>query len=157
MDHQQLPDFGSQSAYKPAEARGGRGHWFWSVLLLVVIAAAAAGFYYFNGFGRASQDYRAVFLSNGQVYFGKLTRETSRYLYLDDVYYIQVQEQTQAPTTEGGQPTTVSVPTLLKRGSELHQPYGSLLLNRDQVVAIENVGADSQVLQQIKQLQGTSQ
>ena len=126
-------------------------------LAIVVIILAGA---YFLGFNKmmfgSNTGYKAIFLTNGQVYFGKITRETSRDIYISDVYYIQVQDQVQPATTEGEQPKTVQVPTLLKRGDELHRPYGSMRINRDQMVVIENVGADSKILQQIQTMAGSS-
>ena len=129
------------------------------IMIIIVIIMLLAYSLIFKGgstnlFGMQTDksSYKAVFLTNGQVYFGKLTKETTDYLYIDDVYYIQVQDQVQPSTTEGGEPTTISVPTLMKRGTELHQPFGSLLISRAQVVAIENVGSESQVMQQIEQV-----
>jgi hypothetical protein len=122
-----------------------------TIVVVIIIAVIAAGFWAMQQgwFMSGNQGVKAVFLENGQVYFGKIVRETSQEIQLADVYYIQVQDQQQPATTEGGQPTTISVPTLTKRGDELHKPYGTLRLNKQHIVAIENVGPDSQVAQEI--------
>jgi hypothetical protein len=38
-----------------------------------------------------ASDWQAVFLSNEQVYFGKLKSANSSYPVLEDIYYLQVQ------------------------------------------------------------------
>ncbi len=145
----QFPEFGA----RPSVSRRSSSNTMMMPVIIAVIVIAIFGLGYWamtqGWFMNTNQGVKAVFLENGQVYFGKIVRETSQEIQLSDVYYIQVQDQVQPATTEGGQPTTISVPTLTKRGDELHQPYGTLRLNRQHVVAIENVGADSQVAQEI--------
>src|ERR1700743_2242299 len=38
-----------------------------------------------------TSEYQAVFLTNGQVYFGKLANLNNKYVTITDVYYLQVQ------------------------------------------------------------------
>ena len=144
-----LPEFGSGLMAAPRKSF----NWL-PLIIIVIILAVAGGMYFFglnaNWWGKSSM--KAVFLVNGQVYFGQISRETARDLYLNNVYYIQLQDQIQPATAEGEEAKTIQVPTLLKRGEELHRPYGEMRLNRDQVVAIENVGTDSTVYQQIQAL-----
>ena len=40
--------------------------------------------------------YQALFLTNGQVYFGKLSNVSDKYVTLNDIYYLQVQESVNA-------------------------------------------------------------
>lgn len=148
-----LPDFGTMLP----RSQKRRYNWLWLVIAIIVIVVLAYFFLFNNKLSGSNSGYKAIFLTNGQVYFGQLTRETGRYLYLDNVYYIQLQEQTQPAVDEKSQPTTIQVPTLLKRGSELHQPDGSMLINSEQVVAIENVGADSQIMSEINSSQKAAQ
>lgn len=125
--------------------------WMWVVIFLVI---AAAIYWLSNGNYTQSKVYQAVFLSNGQVYFGKVKSLESKFIEVNDVYYVQWQQQPQlqGTTTEAQINDTNSIPVLLKRGGEEHRPFGPMRLNRDQIVAIENVGPDSPVMQQIKQL-----
>ncbi len=144
-----LPEFGVRRTSAPTQPP----IWMWVAILIVV----AGGIYWFSrGNLFQSNVYQAVFLSNGQVYFGKTRSLQGKYVLLDDVYYVQWQQQQQGldATTEGQLANPVSVPILLRRGQEEHRPFGSLRLNRDQIVAIENVGPDSPVMEQIKQLSG---
>ncbi len=148
----QFPEFGA----RPSMSRRSRSNNMMMPMVIVIIVIAIFGLGYWSmtqgWFMKTNQGVKAVFLENGQVYFGKIVRETGQEVQLSDVYYIQVQDQVQPATTEGAQPTTISVPTLTKRGDELHQPDGNLRLNRQHIVAIENVGADSQVVKQMAEL-----
>ncbi|MBS0594360.1 MAG: hypothetical protein JSR84_12905 [Proteobacteria bacterium] len=89
--------------------------------------------------------YQAVFLANGQVFFGKLSALGTDYPRLDDVFYVQQQVN---PETK--QPTSV----LIRRGREWHAP-GYMVLNARTILMIEPVGADSKVAQLIAEAQKT--
>ena len=76
-----------------------------------------------------TSDYQAVFLTNGQVYFGKLSGTGSDWVTLKDIYYLQVQQQVQ-PTDENSQQQPNL--TLVKLGNELHGPVDEMKINKDQ-------------------------
>ena len=149
MSADELPEFGAMLPRRERQTKG----WLWPILGVVAVALLTYVLLYYVPIFNRAEGYQAVFMTNGQVYFGRIARETSRDIYMSDVYYIQVQDQEQPATTEGGEPTRISVPTLLKRGGELHGPDGQLRLNRDHVIAIEHVGDQSQVMIQIRQLE----
>lgn len=91
--------------------------------------------------------YQAVFLTNNQVYFGKISDLNKEYLVLTDVFYIETPSQTQASTA-----TTNQNYTLRKLGtSELHSPEDKMIINRDQVTFWENLKESSQVVTKIKE------
>lgn len=115
--------------------------------ILLIIAAAALfwfSFWYWrlapNGSLRLASDYQAVFLTEGAVYFGKLSHENSRYAILRDVYYLQVANQ--ATSTQGL--------NLVKLGAEVYGPMDEMRINRNHIVLIEDLRTDSQVVQGIK-------
>jgi len=83
----------------------------------------------------------AVFLSNGQVYFGSIQEENENALILKGVYYIQ--------RTENANPT--GDVTLLKLGNEVHGPEDGMEVNRDHVLFIEKLKEDGRISQAIKQ------
>jgi hypothetical protein len=118
--------------------------------LLVIVAIAVFWFAYWylepTGFlPRLGNEYQAVFLTNGQVYFGKLYREKSQYAILREVYYLQVQQQLQP----GEQTPTANI-NLVKLGAELHGPTDEMRINRDHILFVEDLKSDSQVVQGIK-------
>ncbi|MEK7504772.1 MAG: hypothetical protein AAB589_00585 [Patescibacteria group bacterium] len=119
----------------------------WWIILLLVIVVVAGGWWWVNGgsfLGGASSKYQAVFLSNNQVYFGKLSNSNSNYPKLTDIYYLQV-----------AQPLQPSQPAnninLVKLGNELHGPSDGMKINRDHILFVEDLKADSQVVQAIEQ------
>jgi hypothetical protein len=88
--------------------------------------------------------YQAVALMNGQLFFGRLDSGTAgagSYLVLRDVFYVQTRQN----------PDTKAVANVLvKRGGEAHGP-DRMIINRQQVLLIEPVRAESQIGQLIAQ------
>jgi hypothetical protein len=85
--------------------------------------------------------YQAVLLSNGAVYYGKLTGYGTHHPLLTDVFYI-----ISKTNPDNKQVTNV----LVKRGKELHGP-DRMYLNANQIVFVEPVGSDSKVAQLINE------
>lgn len=99
--------------------------------------------------------YQAVFLTNGQVYFGKLHQGHNDYLTMTDIYYLQVQEAQpvgEAVKDEAANPQdTANADTqLIKLGEELHAPTDAMVINRDQVLFWEDIKDDGKVAKAIK-------
>src|SRR5690242_6918792 len=63
---------------------------------------------------------QAVFLTSGQVYFGKIARINHQYVDLRKIYYLNVNQQVQP--TQKDQTAQNSSVTLVKLGCELHGP-----------------------------------
>lgn len=122
-------------------------------LLIVLIVLAVVALYLFKFPAKpVSAKYQAVYLDTGQVYYAKVIKEDAYNVYLDDVYYIQSQEQTIPATEEGKEPTKISVPMLVSRSDELQKPEGYLQINRSKVIAIETIGDDSKIVEEIYNL-----
>ena len=85
--------------------------------------------------------YQAVLLSNGAVYYGKLSGYGTRYPVLTDVFYIVTKTD-----PDSKQVTNI----LVKRGKELHGP-DRMYLTTSQIVFVEPVGQDSKVAQLINE------
>ena len=103
----------------------------------------------------ASSGYQAVFLSNGQVYFGKLSGMTASYATLKDIYYLQV---TTPPAGDASQLNQQQAQqqqqlSLVKLGEELHGPVDEMKINRDQVLFYEDIKEDGRVMQAIREYQ----
>ena len=87
-----------------------------------------------------SERISAVFLLDGQAYFGHLEDSPfSGTLVLRDVYYIN----------DASKVTTDLPIGLLKRGNELHQPVDVMYIRRDRVLAVERVTPGSPIGQSI--------
>lgn len=125
------------------------------VLYALVILALAYALYATKGFGlwkSKANDFKtgqwqAVFLTNGQVYFGQLSSMNSQFSDLKDIYYLQVQKQIQPDQSSS---TDQGKLTLVKLGNELHGPVDEMRINRDQILFVENMKEDGKVMQAIK-------
>ena len=96
--------------------------------------------------------YQAVFLSNGQVYFGKINSLDKRGIKLTDIYYLQVQTPQPLPNDKTTQNQQQNL-SLAKLGKELHGPEDSMFIEKSQTLFWENLKDDSQVVKAIKQNQ----
>ncbi len=131
------------------------GRWMWVLIGIIVIVAVVlwwkGAFGFVNGNSGAFQ---AVFLTNGQVYFGKLANAKSQYPVLREVYYLQVTQPLQ-PKDQNAQ--TAPNLNLIKLGGELHGPMDEMFINRDQIIFYEDMKTDSQVVTAIRQYQESQQ
>lgn len=99
--------------------------------------------------------YQAVFLTNGQVYFGKIGASKGDYIGLSDIYYLQVDQSVQ-PSTENKDTESQNATTdansnvqLVKLGNELHGPEDQMQISSEQVLFWENLKNDGKVAQAI--------
>ena len=90
-----------------------------------------------------SETRQAVFLTNGQVYFGHLSRLNRSYFELTDVYYIQ--EQLVQGESEAGETTDESQLSVVRLGNELHEPQNTIVINADHILMWENLELNSRV------------
>lgn len=122
------------------------------VVVLAIVILAVGGWFAYNNMRPKSQaintkDYQAVFLTNGQVYFGKLQNTEGRYLSLKSIYYLQVQQAVQPADASA---TAADGKTqLVKLGNELHGPEDSMQISHDQILFWENLVPGGKVSQAI--------
>ncbi|MEO5690607.1 MAG: hypothetical protein ABIQ64_00270 [Candidatus Saccharimonadales bacterium] len=120
------------------------------VALLIVAGLVAAYMTWQSGLGAIKRDrYQAVFLTNGQVYFGKINSMTGDTVVLKDIYYLQQAADVQKQEDEKDQAQNQL--TLAKLGKELHGPEDVMYLERSQMLFWENLTNDSQVVKNIQQ------
>lgn len=81
--------------------------------------------------------YQAVFLANGQTYFGRYVERIGTYVKIEDAYYIQ--------QGAGGDEATPPESRLIRRGSELHQPYPYVLIPKSAILFVEDLRPGSAV------------
>jgi hypothetical protein len=114
-----------------------------SILLVTLIVS------FVFGFGRTESSYvnenltQAVFLDDGQTYFGKIKSVNDKYLRLNDVYYLEGEQKqpTSPATTENVEP--------VKLGCQSYGAVDEMLINRDHVLYWENLRTDSKVAEAI--------
>jgi len=124
--------------------------WVWIIIVIILIVAGAIWWYFTDGRGLmtpsigeeiVSGDYQAVFLDNGQVYFGKLKKSDKDFYELTDVFYLQ--------TGSAGIDQASNL-SLAKLGSEAHGPEDKMQINNDHVLFIEDMKSESKVVKAIQ-------
>ena len=146
-----LMEFEQFVSNKPQNSRGKS----WLAITLIVVVLLLATVWLVMSRAQTmekSGKFQAIYLENGQTYYAKVVKEDALNIYLDEVYYIQIEKQTLPATEEGAEPQTVDVPVLIKRGQELHRPQGLMQINRSKLVAVEEIGAESQILTEIQRI-----
>lgn len=150
------------NSFKSADKKQKRGLSKSKLIGVVVGVLLLAGLFFFllsrqsNPAGLIDTSrYQAVFFTNGQVYFGKLTSIGGDYYKLTDIYYIQAGQAAAANDSENPQETDASPqsasPELIKLGNEIHGPEDAMIINRDQVLFFENLKKDGKVTNVINQ------
>jgi len=136
-------------------------------IILIIIIVLAGGYYLVTKKGvlntgsstttKTKTDdskYQAVFLTNGQVYFGKLKDDDGNYVKLTDIYYLQSKDQAVQP--KDAKSADQSNLTLIKLGKELHAPADEMNISRQQVLFWENINDDGKVMQAIKEYKSSN-
>lgn len=116
-------------------------------IAIIVAVIGFAGYFLGNQGTRSDKPYQALFLTNGQVYFGKIARQSTTHTILNDIYYLQVQQSIQPPPENQTQQPQVQ---LVKLGGELHKPKDEMVINNDHILFIEEIQNDGQVGQTIE-------
>jgi hypothetical protein len=111
------------------------------VAAVVILALAVLGV--ISVPGQKSEAWQAVFLTNGQAYFGHVARVTPNWLTLRDVHYLQT-----TPSVQPGA-TTPDI-AIMKLGKELHGPEDAMRINREHILFIETLRNDSAVVRTIE-------
>lgn len=94
---------------------------------------------------------QAVFLSNGQVYFGTLSRHGIGYWRLDNARYVQVAKVPSAPSPEepAGSAPEETRTTLMRLSDDMHRPHNTMLIPASNILFWQNLQNDSPVAQAI--------
>lgn len=128
-------------------------------VLAIVVLLVGIWLVFLNKDNSASQiqqdKYQAVFLTNGQVYFGKLSQLNNQYVKLTDVYYLQVNQSSKVQPKSDDKSKTDSDNQnnglkLIHLGGEIHGPEDQMEISNKQVLFWENLKNDGKVVQAIK-------
>lgn len=146
-----------------ASARRKKSKFHINSALLVVIVVALIGivFLRYNSGANSAIDksgYQAVFLTNGQVYFGKLHEVDSSHVDLQDIYYLQTQQSNKQGSGNDAAEKLENANSevkLIKLGNELHGPKDRMIITKDQVLFWENLKENGKVVSAIDQYKKT--
>lgn len=92
---------------------------------------------------------KAIFLDNGQVYFGKLKAANNQFALLEEPYYLERRTVLQEPVEEGEEAETeerISLTALGGEGLQIHSPEQAMYIPWDTILYIENLQDDSEVV-----------
>lgn len=95
--------------------------------------------------------YQALFLSNGQVYFGRVSEMNKDYVILTDIYYLNSTTPPLIALFFGAQSVS-----LTKLGCEMHGPEDTMVIRRDKIDFWENLKDSGEVVKAIKDFQRTN-
>ena len=112
------------------------------VVLLLIIGMASYGF---ANNRKANQIRHAVFLTNGQAYFGYLDNTNDDFVTLRDVYYLPPSERLQDGSSREGKKLS-----LRRLGSEIHGSDGTMVINKDTIAFYEKMREDYKINDAIK-------
>lgn len=120
-----------------------------AVLLLVVLIIL--GFIFIPKKSNNKSEWQAVFLSNSEVYFGKVVSESAKDIILKDIYYLQEPQSLQQGSDISKQTGGFA---LIKLGNEIHGPYDEMRINNEHILYIEDLKDDSKVVRAIMEHEG---
>lgn len=115
------------------------------LILAILLLFVAGGAIWFAR--RGDGPWRAIFLTNNQVYFGHFlwTPFTST-VTLKDIYYLQVSQPLQQAEAKDKPPEM----KIVKFGNEIHGPTDKMIIFKDQILFWEDLREDSPIVQKIK-------
>ena len=118
---------------------------------LTILAVAVALLLYFGKPNEAKyvnkSEEQAVFLTNGQVYFGHINSVNNDFLDLQNIFYLSSNNASSSTSST----TTSNNFTLIKLGCELHGPEDQMVINNAQVSFWENLTTGGKVTKAIQQ------
>ncbi len=117
-------------------------------VIVAVITLVVAGWWFMSskseGLVPATDRYQAVFLDNGQVFFGKLKNTNGEYLVLEGAYYTKKADVPEDATDEQKAAIEANV-SLSKVGNEVYGPDTTMSIRSEQVLFWQNLKSDSKV------------
>lgn len=114
--------------------------------IIAFLALTFIGIIFFNPQLNANVFY-AVFLDNGQVYFGRITKQTSTEVVLNNVFYLKASTDLSTQSTKELPDANLA---LVKLGQELYKPQDKMIINKDHVLFLEEMGSNSEIMNAIE-------
>jgi len=117
---------------------------------VIVVLAIIVSAYLFFGPSRSTEatingnEYQAVFLTSGQVYFGKLQIVNNDYMKLTDIFYLQAKTSSSSVQQTATDASATGV-DLIKLGNEIHGPEDAMMISKSQVIFFENLKSNGKV------------
>ena len=132
------------------------------IALIVVVAAAITTVIFFDNsyhLTAASQEslrnrnkIQTVFLNNGQVYFGRLSKFGFNQWKLENAHYLRTEQVPVAANAEDGSSTTTATTqqtTLMKVSQDLHSPENTIYIPDNNILFWQNLQSNSAIAKAI--------
>lgn len=118
------------------------------ILLLNIIIGGWLAYRTLSATKNDPSQYQAVFLNDGQVYFGKMHNLDSEYVKLSNVYYLQNQSENSALDPQNIE--NQSGMELVALTSRVHGPEDDMFIKSDNILFFQNLKPDSRVSDAIR-------
>ena len=119
-----------------------------SLIILVVICAGLSVYMNKSDLPGDLSEWQAVFLADGQVYFGHLEEQNRQFFRLTEVHYLKYGASIQQEKDMLNSTTAQNL-NLIKLGGEVHGPENMMYIPKDKILFIENLRPASGVVQAI--------
>ncbi len=122
------------------------------IIFFTIVTIVAVTFFGFNKYRQPQQSktFHAVFLSNDQVYFGKVAEDTETNLTLTDVYYLKASTDTTAIKNLTKENSATAKLALVKLGEELHAPKDKIAINKEHILFTEEMESNGTIMDAIR-------
>jgi len=118
-----------------------------SVLGILILILYFGGVFSRFDLDKNKGEWQAVFLDNGEVYFGKVAAVNDEVVIMNNIFYLQNKEALQQGAQTKNQNSDIN---LIKLGNELHGPKDEMRINKGQVFFVEDMKDDSKIVKAIK-------
>jgi hypothetical protein len=109
-----------------------------AAILVFALAFAFVRWWDFTIPAPGRHTYQAVFLANGQTFFGRYYDRLGPYIKIVDPFYIQT-------TPDPNDPSKAPDTRVVRRGSELHAPLPEMLVPKAAVLFVEDLADTSPI------------
>ena len=117
------------------------------IILVILILSISIFWILIQNQKYISKNWQAVFLSDGQVYFGKIVKQDKQDLILKDIYYLR--EKGSLQQGENSLNKITQDVSLIKLGTEIHGPEDEMRINRFHILFIEELKEYSKIVSAI--------
>lgn len=146
---------GSRRAERDNSGKSNKGLLWTIIALIAVVVIGVAGWFIWSNSSKGetgidTSRYQAVFLANGQIYFGKLSSFNDSSFKITNIYYPQA-ETTGDATAKTDVNSEQSNIQLYRVTDGVHGPEDEMIITKSQILYYENLQANSKVTQLIEQ------
>ena len=122
------------------------------IFIIIAVIIFRTTYHHITYAGIDTKRYQAVYLTNNNVYFGRVHVLVNGDTFLTDVFRVQANTTTNDQNSTATKTSTSDDSSgirLIKPGKELHAPDDTMLIKKDSILFIENLKTNGKVTQAI--------